>query len=77
MSASGNTLPILNQDKTKAIIVTRPPYSEQASIGEFLREWDRRIAEVSAKVWASIALLKERRDALITKAVTGKVEGLQ
>ncbi|TXC68268.1 restriction endonuclease subunit S [Sphingorhabdus soli] len=77
MSASGNTLPILNQEKTKAIIMTRPPYAEQAAIGAFLREQDRKIEAVVEKVETSIKLLVERRSALVTNAVTGQIEGLQ
>ena len=77
MSASGNKLPILNQDKTKAIIVTRPPHAEQIAIGLFLREQDRKIESVAAKVSASIALLNEQRSTLVTLAVTGQIEGLQ
>lgn len=77
MSASGNTLPILNQDKTKAIIITRPPHAEQAAIGSFLREQDAKIENIAAKITASIALLNERRSTLVTRAVTGQIEGLQ
>ena len=77
LSASGNTLPILNQDKTKAIIVTRPPHAEQIAIGSFLREQDHKIESVAAKVLASIALLNEQRSTLVTLAVTGQIEGLQ
>ena len=40
MSASGNTLPILNQDKTKSIVVTRPPLGEQVEIANSLQERD-------------------------------------
>lgn len=77
VSASGNTLPILNQDKTKAIVVTRPPRPEQQAISEFLREQDRKIEEVAAKVTTSVALLQERRAAVVTNAVTGQIEGLR
>ena len=77
MSASGNTLPILNQDKTKAIIMTRPPYAEQAAIGAILCEQDRKIEVVVEMVMKSIALLVERRSALVTIAVTGQIQGLQ
>lgn len=77
MSANGNTLPILNQDKTKAVVVTRPPRAEQDAISAYLREQDRKIEAVAAKVTASVALLQERRAAVVTNAVAGQIEGLR
>lgn len=77
MSASGNTLPILNQDKTKALVVTRPPLGEQNAIGVFLRQIDAKIVQVAKRVTDSIILLNEQRSSLITAAVTGCIEGLQ
>lgn len=77
MSASGNTLPILNQDKTKAIMVTRPPLGEQNAIGMFVSQIDAKIAQVAKRVTDSIILLYEQRSSLITAAVTGCIEGLQ
>nr|WP_283091207.1 restriction endonuclease subunit S [Gluconobacter kondonii] len=77
MSASGNTLPILNQDKTKALVVTRPPLAEQKAIGVFLSEIDAKIAQVTKRVTDSIILLNEQRSSLITAAVTGCIEDLQ
>lgn len=77
MSASGNTLPILNQDKTKALVVTRPPLDEQKAIGVFLSQIDAKIAQVAKRVTDSIILLNEQRSSLITAAVTGRIEDLQ
>ncbi|TCH97253.1 restriction endonuclease subunit S [Roseococcus sp. SYP-B2431] len=77
MSASGNTLPILNQDKTKNIIVTRPPHAEQVSIARHLEQEDNRILFVAKAIEKSLSLLSEHRAALITNAVTGQIEGLQ
>jgi type I restriction enzyme, S subunit len=77
MTASGNTLPILNQDKTKAIIVTRPPLPEQEDIAEFLEGKDRELGRIGTKTRQSIALLNERRAALITAAVTGQIKELR
>jgi type I restriction enzyme, S subunit len=77
MSASGNTLPILNQDKTKSIMVTRPPLAEQVEIANSLRERDLEIERVATSIRRSIDLLRESRAALVTSAVTGQIEGLQ
>ena len=75
--ASGNTLPILNQDKTKALLITRPPLWEQENIASFLSKEDERIRVINLAVLRSITLLQERRSALITAAVTGQIEGLR
>lgn len=77
MSASGNTLPILNQDKTKSIVVTRPPLDEQVEIGNLLASRDREFARVEQQIIRSIELLGENRSALITAAVTGQIADLQ
>jgi type I restriction enzyme S subunit len=74
ISASGNTLPILNQDKTKMQIVTCPPLKEQSLIGAYLRKSDQKIDCVEIRIRESISLLGERRSAVITQAVTGKTE---
>lgn len=77
MLASGNTLPILNQEKTKALIVTQPSVAEQQDIVRFVSEFDESIAPVAARIRKSIALLLEERSALVTAAVTGQIEGLR
>lgn len=77
MAASGNTLPILNQDKTKALPITRPPADEQHAVACHLGEADARIKTVVATVNRSITLLQEHRSSLITAAVTGQIEGLR
>ena len=74
MLASGNTLPILNQDKTKSIIVIRPPLTEQEQITEFLQNTNNEIEQITKKIKNSITLLNEHRSTLITTAITGKME---
>jgi len=77
MVASGNTLPILNQDKTKSILIARPPRLEQQQISSYAAATDREIELLTSRIRTSIGLLTERRSALITAAVTGQIEGLQ
>lgn len=77
MLASGNTLPILNQDKTKSLSVTRPPLVEQTAIVSHIAKHEADIEGVAGKVVNSIELLFEQRSALITAAVTGQIEGLR
>ena len=51
-----------------------PPLSEQMEIAEFLDVEYSRILSVSAEAEKTIALLQERRSALISAAVTGKID---
>ncbi len=51
-----------------------PPVSEQQRIVEFVGRQTDRTNALAAKVERSITLLKERRFALITAAVTGKID---
>jgi type I restriction enzyme S subunit len=51
-----------------------PPLDEQAAIVAHIAKETRRLAALSAATERTIALLKERRSALITAAVTGLIE---
>lgn len=68
------TLPIINQDETKNLVFTVPPLSEQSAIAVYLDRETTRIDHLTAKVEAAIARLTEYRQALITAAVTGKID---
>lgn len=64
----------LSQDLLKKLPVLLPPIPEQKEIAEYL---DRKTAEIDgqkAKIKQAIDLLKEYRTALITNAVTGKID---
>jgi Restriction endonuclease S subunits len=68
------TMPIINQDETKNLIFTVPPYSEQLGIATYI---DRETAEIDRlviRVDEVITRLTEYRQALITSAVTGKID---
>jgi type I restriction enzyme S subunit len=56
------------------IPVVRPPVSEQAAIVDFLDRETARIDRMVAKVEEAIERLQEYRTALITAAVTGKID---
>ena len=75
--ASGNTLPILNQDKTKSIIVTHPPLDEQKETYKYISSLDAEIDTIASRVRKSIDLLAEHRSALISVAVSGHIEALR
>lgn len=68
------TMPIINQDETKSLMITVPPIAEQHAIGTFLDRETGRIDELIDKINESISKLSEYRTALISAAVTGKID---
>lgn len=58
----------------KDTFVTVPPRAEQKLIVEFIGEQTKVFDEMSSKAQSAITLLKERRTALISAAVTGKID---
>ncbi|MDD2467743.1 MAG: restriction endonuclease subunit S [Desulfobulbus sp.] len=68
------TMPIINQDETKNLILTVPPLPEQTAIATYLDRETAKIDQLVTKVEAAIVRLLEYRTALITAAVTGKVD---
>lgn len=77
IAASGNTLPILNQEKTKSILIARPPKLEQQKISAHALSACHETEILASLVRTSLELLSEQRSALITAAVTGQIEGLR
>jgi type I restriction enzyme S subunit len=72
--ASASTLDIMNQEKTKSLHIALPPLAEQRAIVAHLDEKCGKIDKLKAKAERGIELLKERRSALISAAVTGKID---
>jgi type I restriction enzyme S subunit len=72
--APSATLPILGQDDVASITLALPSLAEQRTIADFLDQETARIDLMVAKVEAAIERLQEYRSALITAAVTGKVD---
>lgn len=60
--------------KFTSIRIPFPPVEEAVSIAHYLDEQTKRIDILIAKTERSIELLKEHRSALITAAVTGKID---
>jgi type I restriction enzyme S subunit len=56
------------------VIFPLPPYTEQQQIATFLDKETTKINTLIKKASQAIALLKERRTALISAAVTGKID---
>lgn len=65
--------PHLNAEELGSCFVLLPPPIEQESIIEFLDHSTKRVDGIISKTLLSIDLLKERRSALITAAVTGQI----
>jgi type I restriction enzyme S subunit len=72
--AAGGGQPNINQEVIASLRVPAPNLGDQAVIAEFLDRKTTRIDAIIAKVQSSIDLLKERRSALITAAVTGQID---
>jgi type I restriction enzyme S subunit len=66
--------PHLNAEELGAVSILLPPYSEQCAIVAFLDKETARIDALVAKVREAIDRLKELRTALISAAVTGKID---
>ena len=64
----------LSQDLLKKLPVVIPPINEQLEIGEYLDAKLSTIDILVKKAISAIALIKERRTALISAAVTGKID---
>lgn len=75
-SANGNpnTIEHLTADKLKKHRFAYPPITEQTSIAKYLDQESTRIDALRTKVESAIDRLKEYRAALISAAVTGKID---
>lgn len=68
------TLPIINQDETKDLIVLLPDLKEQISIVSQIKKRTQKIDESIIKTEQEIKIIQEYRTRLISDAVTGKVD---
>jgi type I restriction enzyme S subunit len=64
----------LSQDLLKRLPVPLPPENEQLEIAEYLDAKSRVFSKLTSNAETAIQLLKERRTALISAAVTGKID---
>jgi type I restriction enzyme S subunit len=72
--AKGAAQPGLNLEHVKLFPVTVPPLDEQRRIAVFIQHETAAFEALTAEAERAIALLKERRAALISAAVTGKID---
>lgn len=72
--AVGNVVKILNSDRLAQLRVSLPTLPEQTQIARFLDRETGKLDELVNQASKSIELMKERRSALISAAVTGKID---
>lgn len=73
-ASNAATLPILNQEQTKKLQIVLPPLEEQSEIADFLDAQTAKIDELIQTLSKQIEDLAEYKRAVITEAVTGKVD---
>jgi restriction endonuclease S subunit len=64
----------IGQESVRNLWTPFPPLQEQAAIADFLDRETRKLDGMVAKVETAIERLQEYRTALITAAVTGKID---
>ena len=72
--ATGTTFTEITTNKLGAVQLPIPPLREQIAIAAFLEKETAKIDILIEKCETAIKLLKERRTALISAAVTGKID---
>lgn len=70
----GSGQPNLNTDIVKNIAVPVPPKNEVSEIVALIQDTRKKYANLMSRATAGIELLQERRTALISAAVTGKID---
>lgn len=70
----GSGQPNLNTDIVKGISIPLPPSDEIEKIVEYIHKLRAHYRQLESKAIHGIALLKERKTALISAAVTGKID---
>ncbi|WP_257292588.1 restriction endonuclease subunit S, partial [Endozoicomonas sp. ONNA1] len=71
---TGGMHPHLNCGEVKFVRTPQPPLNEQMLINDYLRDIRVKYSDLMSEVESQIDLLKERRTALISAAVTGKID---
>lgn len=66
--------PNINQETIRELVVSSPPYDEQIEIVKVIQQKIAVIDQTVSKCEKNIQLMQERRTALISAAVTGKID---
>ena len=72
--ASKSAQPLITGEQVKSLQAPIPPKSQQVEIGRHIRSELDKFGELISKNETAINLIKERRTALISAAVTGKID---
>jgi len=64
----------VSSEQVESCVVALPFVSEQSEISEFLESETAKLDALTAEAQHAIDLLQERRTALISAAVTGKID---
>jgi type I restriction enzyme S subunit len=71
---AGSTIPTIGMPEVKRMTMPLPPFDEQLQIVEWLLIERERFTTLIADAELAVELLQERRTALISAAVTGKID---
>jgi len=74
MDTVGATSPHVNVGTIRNYLLAEPPFEEQLSISNFLDNETAKLDTLTTEATRAIELLQERRCALISAAVTGKID---
>ncbi|WP_415410942.1 restriction endonuclease subunit S [Synechococcus sp. A10-1-5-9] len=72
--STGSTALGIKASKLSAVVCAVPPVEEQQAIDDHIRASNSQLKSVQAAAETQIALLQERRSALISAAVTGQID---
>lgn len=72
--STGGGQPNINQESVAFLRIPAPIVEDQTQIAHFLDHETARIDALIAEAYTGISLLQERRSALISAAVTGKID---
>lgn len=74
LMSNSTTIEVIYSESLRNTQIPTPPIAEQSMILDYLKRETARIDELAAKIRASIETLREYRTALISAAVTGKID---
>lgn len=74
LASKGSTMDNLNTDTLGKILIPVPPNNEQVEILEYVEKALGKFKKLIQKAEQQISLMQERRTALISAAVTGKID---
>jgi len=72
-TGASHSMQNIGQDTIKELYYLLPPYEEALNILESIKQSNQKFDELTKKAESAIQLMQERRTALISSAVTGKI----